>query len=150
MGAIASPMSTGEIYSALQTGVLDGAENNEPTWDALKHDEVAKYYSRTEHLMIPDYLVASTKVLNEMSEEDRQAFMDIVPEVQKVANEGFAAFTKSSLEHALSIGAQVNDDVDVAAFREAVQPLVTEGVQASDLRKRLYADIQAANAAHPA
>ncbi|MGB3954621.1 MAG: TRAP transporter substrate-binding protein [Brooklawnia sp.] len=150
MGAVASPMNNGETYSALQTGVLDGAENNEVTWDALKHSEVAKYYSYTRHLIIPDYLLMSTKALDEMSEEDRQALMDLLPEIQKVANDGFAAFTQASIDHATSIGAQFNDDVDIAAFKERVQPLVDESVNENDVRKTLYERVQEANAANPA
>ena len=64
MGAVASPMGQGDVYSALQGGVLDGAENNETVFNALKHDEVAKYYSYTKHLMIPDYMLISTIQFN--------------------------------------------------------------------------------------
>ncbi len=150
MGAVASPMNNGDVYSALQTGVLDGAENNEVTWDALKQSEVAKYYSYTRHLMIPDYLLISTKALDGMSEEDRAALLALVPEVQKIANDGFAKFTEASIAHATEIGAQFNDDVDVEAFKKLVQPLVDESVNENDVRKGLYAIIQEENAAHPA
>ena len=150
MGAVASPMNNGETYSAMQTGVLDGAENNEVTWDALKHSEVAKYYSYTRHLIIPDYLLISTKALNAMSAEDQQALKDLVPEIQKIANDGFAAFTQKSIDHATSIGAQFNDDVDTAAFKARVQPLVDESVNENDVRKGLYDLVQQANAANPA
>lgn len=150
MGAVASPMNNGETYSAMQTGVLDGAENNEVTWDALKHSEVAKYYSYTRHLIIPDYLLMSTKALDAMSPEDQAALMELLPEIQKIANDGFAAFTQESIDHATSIGAQFNDDVDVAAFKARVQPLVDESVNENDVRKGLYDLIQQANAANPA
>ncbi len=150
MGATASPMSNGDVYSALQTGVLDGAENNEVTWDALKQSEVANYYSYTRHLMIPDYLLMSTKALDAMSEADRAALMELVPQVQKVANDGFAAFTAESIKHATEIGCQFNDDVDTEAFKALVKPLVDESVNANDVRKALYAGIQAANKANPA
>ena len=150
MGAVASPMGQGDVYSALQTGVLDGAENNETVYNALKHDEVAKFYSYTRHLMIPDYLLISSKALNTMPEADRQALIDLVPEIQKMADDGFQDFIKKSIDSSKSIGAQFNDDVDTAAFKERVQPLVDETVNANDVRKTLYAAIQEANAAHPA
>ena len=150
MGAIASPMNNGEVYSALQTGVLDGAENNEPTWDALKQSEVAKYYSYTRHLMIPDYLLISSKALDKMSEEDQQALMDIVPEVQATASDGFQAFIDSSIEHATSIGAEFNEVDDIQAFKSLVAPLVDESINANDTRKALAATIAENNAAHPA
>lgn len=150
MGAIASPMNQGDVYSALQTGVLDGAENNEVTWDALKQDEVAKYYSYTKHLMLPDYLLMSTKALNKMSEEDQAALLGLIPEIQQIANEGFAAFTQSSIEHATSIGAEFNDNVDIAAFKTLTQPLVDSAISGNDTRQALYQVVQEANAAYPA
>ena len=150
MGAVAAPMGQGDVYSALQTGVLDGAENNETVYNALKHDEVAKFYSYTRHLMIPDYLLINSKALNAMPEADRQALLDLVPEIQKMADDGFQDFIKKSIDSSKSIGAQFNDDVDTAAFKERVQPLVDETVNANDVRKTLYAAIQEANAAHPA
>ena len=130
--------------------MLDGAENNEVTWDALKQSEVAKYYSYTRHLMLPDYLLMSTKALDKMSDEDQAALLEIIPEIQKLANDGFADFTEKSIEHATSIGAQFNDDVDVAAFKSLVQPLVESSVNENDVRKGLYQLVQDANAAHPA
>lgn len=150
MGAVASPMGQGDVYSALQTGVLDGAENNETVYNALKHDEVAKYYSYTRHLMIPDYLLMSTKALDAMSDADREALLALVPEIQKMADDGFQDFIKESIANSEAIGAQFNDDVDTAAFKERVQPLIEETVNANDVRKALYAAIQEANAAHPA
>lgn len=150
MGAVASPMGQGDVYSALQTGVLDGAENNETVYNALKHDEVAKYYSYTRHLMIPDYLLISTKALDSMSDEDRQALLDLVPEIQQMADDGFQDFIEESKANSESIGAQFNDDVDVAAFKERVQPLVEETVNENEVRQTLYQAIQEANAANPA
>ncbi|WIY82550.1 TRAP transporter substrate-binding protein [Propionimicrobium sp. PCR01-08-3] len=150
MGAISSPMSNGDVYSALQTGVLDGAENNEVTWDALKQSEVAKYYSYTRHLMLPDYLIMSTKALDKMSEEDQAALLEIIPEVQQIANDGFADFTQKSIDHATEIGAEFNDDVDIDAFKATVQPLVEATVAESETRQELYQLVQDANAANPA
>ena len=49
LGANATPMPFGEVYSALQTGVVDGAENNWPSYESTRHFEVAKFYSLTEH-----------------------------------------------------------------------------------------------------
>ena len=149
MGAIASPLDTGEIYSALQTGVLDGAENNETVFDSLKHNEVAKYYSYTRHLLIPDYLLISTKALNEMSEEDRAAFLELVPQAQATANDLFAEFVQNSLDHSNEIGVQFNDDVNIDAFKARVEPLITETVAENELRQRLYEMVQAANEEFP-
>ena len=149
MGAIASPMGQGEVYTALQSGVLDGAENNETVYDALKHDEVAKFYSYTKHLMIPDYLLVSTTALNAMSEEDRTALRGLIPEMRDMANKGFVDFVASSKANAEKLGAKFNDDCDTAAFKAATKSVVDESIS-NDVRKTLYAAVQAANKAHPA
>ncbi len=150
MGAIASPMGQGDVYSALQTGVLDGAENNETVFHQLKHDEVAKYYSYTKHLMIPDYLLINSDVLAGMDEADRTAFQDLIPQLREEANTGFLEFAKQSRTDAEAVGATFNDDVDVDAFKALVTPMVEAAVSENDVRKTLYEAVQAANEAHPA
>ncbi len=148
MGAIASPMGQGEVYGALQSGVLDGAENNETVFDALKHDEVAKYYSYTRHLMIPDYLLINTKTLNAMSAEDKAAFLKLIPETRKMADDGFVDFVKTSKANAEKLGAKFNDDVDTAAFKSSVESLVKESVS-NPVRQKLYDAAVAANKKFP-
>jgi TRAP-type C4-dicarboxylate transport system substrate-binding protein len=147
MGAVASPMGQGEVYSALQTGALDGAENNETVYDALKHDEVAKFYSYTRHLMIPDYLLINTQILEEMPDEDREAFLELVPDAVEEANSGFVTFAEESRTAAEGLGAEFNDDVDVEAFEELVQPLVEDSIN-NDVRQGLFDAVQAANEAN--
>jgi tripartite ATP-independent transporter DctP family solute receptor len=82
LGANATPMPYGEVYSAIETGVIDGAENNFPSYDTAKHAEVAKYYSLDEHLMVPEVLVISKASWDKLSPEDqtilRQAAKDSV------------------------------------------------------------------------
>ena len=148
MGAVASPMGQGDVYSALQTGVLDGAENNETVFNALKHDEVAKFYSYTRHLMIPDYMLMSTKALEGMSDEDRQAFLDLVPEIQDMADEGFVKFVEESKANSESIDAKFNDDVDTEAFKALVQPLIEESTTENEYRMQMAEAIAAANEAN--
>lgn len=76
LGAAASPMSFGEVYTAIQQGVIDGAENNELALTNNKHGEVAKYYTYNMHQMIPDMLVGNLKFLNGLSNEELQVFMN--------------------------------------------------------------------------
>ena len=73
-GAAASPMSFGEVYTAIQQGVIDGAENNELALTDNKHGEVAKYFTYSKHQMIPDVLIANYKFLNGLSNSDRKVF----------------------------------------------------------------------------
>jgi tripartite ATP-independent transporter DctP family solute receptor len=149
MGAIATPMGQGDVYSALQTGTLDGAENNETVYDALKHDEVAKYYNYTQHLMMPDYLIMNSDILNKMPEADRKALLGLVPEIAEMANVGFKDFIETSITAAKAKGATFVTDVDVAAFKAAVTPLVKESINNPE-RQKLYDAVQATNAKHSA
>ena len=73
-GAAASPMSFGEVYTAIQQGVIDGAENNELALTSNKHGEVAKYFSYNKHQMIPDLLIGNLSFLNGLSKEERKVF----------------------------------------------------------------------------
>ncbi len=75
-GAAAAPMGFGEVYTAIQQGVIDGAENNELALTNNKHGEVAKYYSYNKHQMVPDMLVANLKFLEGLSPEEYQVFKD--------------------------------------------------------------------------
>ena len=73
-GAAASPMSFGEVYTAIQQGVIDGAENNELALTDNKHGEVAKYFTYSKHQMIPDVLITNYKFLNGLSDSERKVF----------------------------------------------------------------------------
>lgn len=147
MGAIASPMGQGEVYGALQTGVLDGAENNETVYNSLKHDEVAKYYSYTKHLMIPDYLLINHQALDDMG-ADKDVLLGLIPDTVKEANSGFLTFVEESKKKSEAAGATFNE-LDVEPFRTAVAPMVSDAIN-NDVRKALYETVQTANKAHPA
>ncbi|GAB3703231.1 TRAP transporter substrate-binding protein [Mariniluteicoccus flavus] len=149
MGGVASPMGQGEVYTALQSGVLDGAENNETVFHALKHDEVSKFYSYTRHLMIPDYLLINTDTLGKMSEADRTTFLKLVGELRTEADAGLVTYAQESKTAAEKLGAKFNDDVDMAAFKAAVKAQVDAAIN-NDVRKKLYEAVQAANKAFPA
>ncbi len=149
MGGVASPMAQGEVYTAIQSSVIDGAENNETVYHGLKHDEVAKVYSYTKHMMIPDYFLMSTQALEGMPEADRQALLDLIPETLDEANYGFIEYAKESREASAKLGVRFVEDVDVDAFKAAVQPLIKDSIN-NPVRQKLYDAIQAANAAHPA
>ncbi|WP_204270809.1 TRAP transporter substrate-binding protein DctP, partial [Escherichia coli] len=69
--ANATPMPFGEVYTSLQTGVIDGAENNWPSFESTRHFEVAKFYSLTEHSMSPEVLVMSKRSFDKLAAGDR-------------------------------------------------------------------------------
>ncbi len=74
LGATATPMPYGEVYSAIETGVIDGAENNFPSYESAKHFEVAKHYSLDEHTIVPEVFVMSKMAWDKLSAEDQAIF----------------------------------------------------------------------------
>jgi tripartite ATP-independent transporter DctP family solute receptor len=82
LGAVATPLPYGEVYSALQTGVVDGAENNWPSYLTTSHFEVAKYWISDEHTRVPEITVASKKVFDKLSKEDRAIVLKAMKDAQ--------------------------------------------------------------------
>ncbi|MBS7141496.1 MAG: TRAP transporter substrate-binding protein [Clostridiales bacterium] len=144
-GAAAAPMGFGEVYTAIQQGVIDGAENNELALTNNKHGEVAKYYSYNKHQMVPDMLVANLKFLNSLSPEDYQIFK----EAAALSTEVEMVEWDKSIEEAKKIAAEEMGvefiNVDVEAFKEKVLPLHETMLQENDKIRDLYDHIQAAN-----
>jgi tripartite ATP-independent transporter DctP family solute receptor len=122
MGANATPMPMGEVYTALKTGLVDAAENNVPSYESGRHFEAAKYYSKTEHSMAPEMLLFSKRVYDGLSPEDqkalRQAAKDSVPVQRKAWDEREA----KSLAIVVAGGAQIIE-VDKAPFQAAMKPV---------------------------
>ena len=144
-GAAAAPMGFGEVYTAIQQGVIDGAENNELALTNNKHGEVAKYYSYNKHQMVPDMLVANLKFLNSLSPEDYQVFKEAAALSTEVEMEEW----DKSIEEAKTIATDEMGvefiDVDVEAFKEKVLPLHESMLQENEKIRDLYDHIQAAN-----
>ena len=70
-GGSPTPISWGELYTALQSGVVDGAENNPPSFYTSHHYEVCKYYSINEHTMVPDVLIIGLKIWEDLTEQEK-------------------------------------------------------------------------------
>ncbi|MGB7393802.1 MAG: TRAP transporter substrate-binding protein [Pricia sp.] len=71
LGGSPTPISWGELYTALQQGVVDGAENNPPSFYLSRHYEVCKFYTLDEHTVLPDVLLAGTHLWDQLSEEEK-------------------------------------------------------------------------------
>ncbi len=80
LGGSATPIAWGELYSALQQGIVDGAENNPPSFYLSGHYEIARFYSLNEHTRVPDVLLISTAVWNGLTEQEREWLVDAVAE----------------------------------------------------------------------
>ncbi|MBD3308188.1 DctP family TRAP transporter solute-binding subunit [candidate division KSB3 bacterium] len=140
MGGNGIPVAFNELYTAMQTGVVDGAENNPPTVIHQKHYEVAKYYTLTEHLMVPEIFVFSKKVWDTLSETDqlliRKAAALTVPKEREL----WKAMVDKALNELSEMGYNVIKEIDKEPFIKATEPVRVEfGSKYLDLIKRIQA-----------
>ncbi|WP_131104293.1 TRAP transporter substrate-binding protein [Ornithinimicrobium sufpigmenti] len=122
MGGSATPMAYGEVYTAMQSGVLDGAENNEVSYVTQKHFEVAPHLSLTNHLVGLDYLIINSDTLDGLEQQDEQAFLEEWEAAYLEHAELWAEATEEAVEEARAGGAQIHE-VDDQAFTQALEPL---------------------------
>ncbi|WP_219418128.1 TRAP transporter substrate-binding protein [Pseudonocardia nigra] len=142
MGGSGTPMGQGEVYTAIQSGVIEGGENNELIYANLKHAEVAPYYSYTRHLMFPDYLIINTAVLEGMSEEHRAIFTEEIGLAIEEEAELWKREVAVATQAAKDAGAQFNE-VDAQAFAAAIRPLV-EAKLTTGVVREIHAKVRAA------
>lgn len=146
LGADATPMSIAEVYQALVQGVIDGAENNWPSYESGRHFEAAKYYSLTQHVIAPEVLVMSKSRWDKLDAEERaivrQAAKDSVPLMRGLWDQRVA----DARGRLLAAGIEVNDIEDKAAFAAAMRP-VWDRYIATDKARRLVSEIEAMGAA---
>ncbi|MFZ6663556.1 TRAP transporter substrate-binding protein [Peijinzhouia sedimentorum] len=121
-GGSPTPVSYGELYSALQQGVVDGAENNPPSFLTSRHYEVSKYYSINEHTAIPDMLIISTKVWEKLSDQERQWVQEAADESAVFQYELWAKSVEESLATLKEAGVEITYP-DQEPFRKAVEPI---------------------------
>ncbi|AWK89366.1 TRAP transporter substrate-binding protein [Azospirillum thermophilum] len=141
LGGSPTPMPPGEVYSSLQTGVVDGAENNWPTYQNQHHFEQAKFYSLSEHSMSPEVLVMSKRSWDKLSAEDQQAIRRAAKESVVKMRELWTAREVESEKAATAAGVQVNS-VPKEAFMKAVEPVYAKHItdpKLKDLVERIRA-----------
>jgi tripartite ATP-independent transporter DctP family solute receptor len=141
LGANATPMAFGEVYSALQTGVIDGAENNWPSYESTKHFEVSKFYSLTEHSLSPEVLVMSKKSFDKLSAEDQAIMKAAAKESVAKMRDLWDAREKAS-EAKVKAGGAVINAVEKQPFVDAMKPVYDKFVTDAAL-KDLVSKIQA-------
>ena len=107
MGGSATPVSWGELYTSLQQGVVDGAENNPPSFYLSKHYEVSKYYTIDEHTSIPDIVIISTHVWNGLNSQQQQWLQQAADESVVFQRSLWASATAEALEAVKAAGVQV-------------------------------------------
>jgi len=124
MGASPTPISWGELYTSLQQGVVDGAENNPPSLYTSKHYEICKCYTLDEHTMPPDVLLISPRWWNRLTDAEKQILQEAVDESVEYQRKLWAEFEAESLEAVRQAGVQIIVPEDKTPFREAVQPML--------------------------
>jgi len=128
LGASPTPMATGDIYSALQTNVIDGAENNWPSYISFSHYEVAKYFTLDMHMMVPEILVASKAAMAKLSKADQDAIMKAAADSVPFQKKLWAQSEKDNEAIAKAKGCKITylDAKTMAEFEKAVQPMYVE------------------------
>src|SRR5438477_1439826 len=122
LGGNGVAMGYDQLISALQTGVVDGAENNEPSYETGQHYRYAKYYSMTGHLMIPELLVFSKRTWNTLSADDQALISKSAKEAQQQQRKLWYEMEQKSIGKMKEAGVQINDVADRKQFQDAVKP----------------------------
>ncbi|WP_176475724.1 TRAP transporter substrate-binding protein [Halomonas salipaludis] len=132
MGGTPTPLPYGEVYTALQSGVIDGAENNPTALTIGRHGEVAKYYSLDQHQRIPDFLVISNRAMEKMTDEQQEIVREAAAHATEAYRELWDEAVRKALADAHEMGVKINRP-DKEPFRRAVQPLIDEYHQDSTI-----------------
>ncbi|WP_282049418.1 TRAP transporter substrate-binding protein [Maribacter aquivivus] len=122
LGGSPTPISWGELYTSLQQGVVDGAENNPPSFYLSRHYEVCKYYSLDEHTVLPDVLLIGTYVWDKLNEQERKWLKEAVKESVKCQRILWAEAEEEALREVQKAGVQVIRP-DKSLFAEKVQSI---------------------------
>jgi tripartite ATP-independent transporter DctP family solute receptor len=138
LGGNGVAMGYDQVFSALQTGVVDGAENNPPSFVFDNHFTVAKYYTLTEHLIVPEVLVLSKKTWDGLSKEDQVLVMKFAREAQLDERKLWQDYEKQAIEKAKAAGIQIIEVANKKPFQDAVKPVWDKyGPRFADMIKRI-------------
>lgn len=141
LGADATPMPLGEVYQALVQGVIDGAENNWPSYEVGRHFEAAPNYSLTRHVMAPEALVMSAIRWNKLTSADQDLVLACAQESVPYMRGLWTSEVEASRTRLLASGVRENEIEDVAAFSDLMRPVWSQFVRTAEHRK-LVEDIE--------
>lgn len=127
LGASPTPMSYGEVFTGLQSGVIDGAENNWPSYFSTSHWEVAKYFCLDHHTRTPEVLCMSRAIWEGMSAEDQKIIKDAAVESQATQRQAWKEYEAKSIKAITDSGRAVITEIpDLTPWQEAVRPVYSE------------------------
>ena len=139
-GAIPTPMPYGEVYSGLQTGVVDGAENNPPSYYSASHYEVAKYYTLDEHTMVPEIIIGSKISLGRLSKADQDLIKKAAMDAIDYQRAEWDAYVKVSMDKVKAAGCTIIPIPDKTEWMKAVEPMYKQQTkEIQDLVARIRA-----------
>ncbi|MGV3652432.1 MAG: TRAP transporter substrate-binding protein [Devosia sp.] len=141
LGASATPMPYGEVYSGIETGVIDGAENNFPSYESAQHFEVAKYFSLDEHTIVPEVFVMSKMAWDRLSDEDKAIFKQAARDSMEKQWELWDARVSESRAKVEAAGSEITTP-EKQPFIDAMAPVYSKYVNTPELQD-LVARIQA-------
>lgn len=141
LGANATPMPYGEVYSSIETGVIDGAENNFPSYDTAKHAEVAKHYSLDEHTILPEVFVMNKAAWDKLTPDDQAIFKQAGKDSIDRQRELWQAKVAESRANVEKLGAQITTP-DKQGFIDAMAPVYEKHVT-DDALKALVEKVKA-------
>lgn len=141
MGGSPTPMSYGEVYTGLQQGLIDGAENNETALTTGKHGEVAKAYTYTEHQYSPDILIVSTKAWDKLSDKQKKAVTKAAKNSTESHKTIWEEAVKKSVVDAEALGVKFYK-IDKTAFIKAASVLHEEFTKKGDKQKKYFDEFQ--------
>ncbi len=142
LGAHATPLPYGDVYTALQQGLLDGAENSEMALIDMKHGEVAKHYAYDIHTMIPDLLIVSAEFWEELSDDDKAMFVRAAERATKLQIELWDAGIEDAKNQARQMGVTFHE-VDKKPFQDAVQPIIEAAMKSPEKAEIIKAIVAA-------
>jgi tripartite ATP-independent transporter DctP family solute receptor len=138
LGANATPMPYGEVYSAIETGVIDGAENNFPSYDTAKHSEVAKHYSLDEHTILPEVFVMAQTSWDKLTPEDQEIFKQAAKESVAKQRELWSAKVAESRAKVEAAGSKITNP-EKQGFIDAMAPVYEKHVKDDTLKAMVEA-----------
>jgi len=133
MGANPTPLTFGIVFSSLQTRLIDGAENNWPSYQSSRQFEVAPHWSQTEHSYSPDALLISKERLDRFSAADRDLIRDVARRSVAVMREHWDKRSAEAQAQVLQAGVKIAQ-VDKAAFAKSVEPVLQKYLKDSKLK----------------